>query len=88
MKRFQTPLAQKVYFHDYLDKLPFKDLHVIDTKYNHSKRMIRNHTVHQMGYDFDIKSTDYLKHAKVRVNDVVWLDYCCTASKPFVVPAY
>ena len=25
--RFKTPLAQKVYFHKYLDKLPFGALH-------------------------------------------------------------
>jgi hypothetical protein len=85
MDRFQTVLAQKVYFHRYLDALEFKHLHVIDTKYGHSKRLIQSHSVTQMGYDFNIKSTNYLKRARQRYQDVVWLDYCCTASKPFVL---
>ena len=38
-----------------------------------------------MGYDFHTPSTKYLQKAKVRRNDVVWLDYCCTPSKPFVI---
>lgn len=73
--RFKTPLAQKVYFHQYLDKLPFGALHVIDTKYHHSKRLITKHKVHQMGYDFNLPSTTYLKNTKVRAADVIWLDY-------------
>lgn len=85
MDRFKTALAQKVYFHRYLDALPFDCLHVIDTKYGHSKRMIKSHEVFQMGYDFGIKSTDYLERSYQKYQDVVWLDYCCTASKPFVV---
>ena len=83
--RFQTPLAQKVYVHEYIDKLPFRDLHVIDTKYQHSKRLITKHKVHQMGYDFDLPSTKYLKHAHVRASDVIWLDYCCTPTQTFVI---
>ena len=52
-----------MYFHRYL----------IDTKY-HSKRLITKHKVHQMGYDFNLPSTTYLKNTKVRAADVVWLD--------------
>ena len=67
-----------------MDKLKFDRLHVIDTKFQHSKRLITKHPVSQMGFDFGIMSTDYLK-AGQGYNDVVWLDYCCTASKPFVI---
>ena len=84
MKRFQIPLAQKIFIHRYIDALPFQRLHVIDTKHQHSKRLIKSHPVSQMGYDFNIKSTDYLKSGQ-HPNDVVWLDYCCTASQPFVI---
>ena len=83
--RFKTPLAQKVYLHQYIDKLPFRDLHVIDTKHGHSKRLITRHKVHQMGYDFQLPSTEYLEHTRVRPNDVVWLDYCCTPTRHFVI---
>lgn len=83
--RFKMPLAQKVFFHNYLDKLPFDDLHVIDTKYGHSRRLIAKHKVHQMGYDFGIKSTDYLRGANIPENDAIWLDYCCTPTQYFVI---
>ena len=84
MNRFKRVLAQKKFIHMYIDGLPFKRLHVIDTKHHHSKRLVKSHPVSQMGYDFNIKSTDYLKGGQA-FNDVVWLDYCCTASKPFVI---
>ena len=83
--RFKTPLAQKVYLHQYIDRLPFRDLHVIDTKYGHSKRLITKHRVHQMGYDFGLSSTTYLKRARVRASDATWLDYCCTPTQHFVI---
>lgn len=83
--RFKTPLAQKVYFHAYLDNLHFGALHVIDTKFNHSKRLITKHIVYQIGYDFNLPSTVYLENTNVRATDIIWLDYCCTPSKPFVI---
>ena len=82
--RFSSVLAQKVYIHRYLDRLPFNELHAIDTKHGHTKRLIRQHHVSQIGYDFGITSTDYLTSGQ-DYEDVVWLDYCCTASKPFVL---
>ena len=85
MYRFKKPLAQKIYVHKYLDKLKFNNLHVIDTKWGNSKRLIREHNVFQMGYDFDISSTTYLKNTRIPEQDVIWLDYCCTPTKHFVI---
>lgn len=84
MTRFKRPLAQKVFIHNYFNKLTYLAAHAIDTKYGHTKRMLKRKT-HQIGYDFNIKSTDYLKTARQRKNDIVWLDYCCTPSMPFVI---
>lgn len=83
--RFKVPLAQKVYIHDYLNKLEYGTLHAIDTKYMWTKKLITDHPVVQMGFDFGLKSTDYLSNATVDENDVIWLDYCCTPTQHFVI---
>ena len=82
--RFLLVLPHKLYIHYYINNLVFKKLHVIDTRHNHSKRLMTKHKVVQMGYDFNLPSTKYLEQAKQEFNDVVWLDYCCTPSKNFV----
>lgn len=84
-QRFKRQFAQKIHFHNYIDNLRFGRLHVVDTKYGHSKNMIKKHKVFQLGYDFDLPSTKYLKETVIPESDVIWLDYCCTPTQPFVL---
>lgn len=85
MRRFECALGQKRYIHDKINKMPFNDMFVIDTKFGHSKQMFRKrHRVHQFGYDFGQPSTQYLQKHRQPYNATVWLDYCCTPFKDFV----
>lgn len=76
--RFAVVRPHKLFLHAYINRLPFRTLHAIDTKHGHTKRLVNNHPVKQMGYDFGLPSTAYLAGAKQNPDDVVWLDYCCT----------
>ena len=76
--RFACVHPYKLYLHYYIDCLDFGTLHVIDTNHGHSKRLVTDHRVRQMGYDFNLPSTAYLADARQDPEDVVWLDYCCT----------
>lgn len=88
MSRFKFPLGQKVYLHKQIIELfsRKKTIHVIDTKHNHSKQLFSTSfdNVHQIGSDFNIYSTDYLRKTKQKPSDLIWLDYCRSPKAPFV----
>lgn len=76
--RFAYVGPHKLFLHHYIDLLRFRTLHAIDTKYGHTKRLIKRHPVRQMGYDFGVPSSSYLATVNQHPEDVIWLDYCCT----------